>query len=205
MAVCRGRFRILSRLSAAGSIGAICFFDKLTTSDPWFLLPGLVLAVMSAGYIGGKFKEDAFWLFNARFALAIILATAVVCILCGGLTAILASLEYLFEFEVDAVHYRHVWTTGIALFGPVYGLSLMPKRFDEVLLMPSVRFSNQSGRFCSTQLHIGSTSGDLRRHPSFLCRQGLDPVGTPQRTGRLDGSDVCAWWHGKLPHCPALV
>ena len=120
----------------AGCIGAICFFDKLTAFDPWFLLPGLVLAVMCATYIGGKFKEDAFWLFNARFGLAIVLATIVVCIFCGGLSAILYSLKYLFEFNVKGVHHQHVWMTGIALFGPVYGLSLMPGRFDEVLVMP---------------------------------------------------------------------
>ncbi len=121
----------------AGCVGAICFFDKLTEFDPWFLLPGLVLAVMCAGYIGGKFKEDAFWLFNARFGLAIVLAIIVVCIFCGGLSAILYSLKYLFEIKVYSTHYEYVWTTGIALFGPVYGLSLMPRRFDEVLKMPS--------------------------------------------------------------------
>ena len=100
-----------------------------------FVLPALTLALMIAAYMRKDATEKALWLFNARLGMAIALAIIITVIFGGGISAILASLEYLFEFNVPSALYEHTWVTAAALIGPVYGLSLMPTDLDEELVL----------------------------------------------------------------------
>ncbi len=126
----------LVALLIAAALGAIVFYDKASALNPVFLLPGLALAIMSAGYIGRRDCDDAFWVFNARVALAIVMSALVVLIFCGGLVAIFASLDYLFEIDLGGEIFQHIWGVGLTLIGPVYGLSQMPATFDDAAGLP---------------------------------------------------------------------
>ncbi len=122
---------LASALGAA--FGLIYLFHELTSADPLFLFSGAALLVMTAGYLLPKTSERALWLFNARLGLAAVLAFVVALVFCAGLTAILASLDYLFDITIRGRYYEHIWATGATVIGPVYGLSLMPRNLDEEL------------------------------------------------------------------------
>lgn len=121
---------------AAGSIAALlCYFYTWTGGHPPFILPSLAVALMIAAYFRRGTSEEALWLFNARLGLAFGLAVVISIIFVAGLSAILASLEYLFEINVPLSLSLHTWATAATLIGPVYGLSLMPTDLDEKLVL----------------------------------------------------------------------
>jgi hypothetical protein len=126
-------------LAGAGAalLGVIYFFKDVTAADPMFLFGGTMLLVMTAAYLRKGADERALWLFNARFGLALLLAFVVAVIFCGGISAILASLDYLFDVSVRGTVYEHLWATGATLVGPLYGLSLIPRDLDEPLQFSS--------------------------------------------------------------------
>jgi len=113
----------------------LCYFYTATGGHYMFVLPALILALMIAAYMRKGATEEALWLFNAHLGMAIALAVIITVVFGGGISAILASLEYLFEFNVPSDLYEHTWITAAALVGPVYGLSLMPTDLDEKLVL----------------------------------------------------------------------
>lgn len=129
-----GRSALLA-LAAAGLAALLCYFYTSTGGHFLFVLPALTLALMVAAYLRPGASEEALWLFNARLGMAIALAIVITVIFGGGLSAILASLEYLFEFDIHHSLYEHTWVTAATLVGPVYGLSLMPADLDEKLVL----------------------------------------------------------------------
>lgn len=122
-------------LAMGGLAAVLCYFYTSTGGHFMFVLPALTLALMVAAYLRRGTSEEALWLFNARLGMAIGLAIVITVIFGGGLSAILASLEYLFEFDLPGSLYEHTWATAAALIGPVYGLSLMPTDLDEQLVL----------------------------------------------------------------------
>jgi hypothetical protein len=96
-----------------------------------FLLPGLVLAVMVAGYVHGEDNDNAVWMFNARLALAFIAAFIVALVFSGGLSAIVESLNYLFDADIDSDIHQHIWLTGATLIAPIFGLSMVSQSLPE--------------------------------------------------------------------------
>ena len=122
-------------LVLGGLAALLCYFYASTGGHPLFILPALTLALMVAAYLRRDTTEEALWLFNARLGMALGLAIVITLIFGGGISAILASLDYLFEIDVDNSLYEHTWVTGAALIGPVYGLSLMPADLDEELVL----------------------------------------------------------------------
>ena len=87
------------------------------------------LALPLAPYVG--FPRQGQWAFVARLAIAAILSFAAVGIFCAGLSAILASLHYLFDLPLPDEAFGHVWATGLCFVGPVVALSMIPRRAPE--------------------------------------------------------------------------
>lgn len=115
----------------AGLLGAgLCWFLRPLDLRFEFLLPGLVLSVMVAGYAGGE-RDDGIWMFNARLALAVILSALVTVVFGGGLSAIVESIRYLFGVDFDSDIHEHIWVTGATLIGAVYGLSMVSRNLAE--------------------------------------------------------------------------
>lgn len=122
---------LLLALAAALVAGGLAFWDVYLRSSHLFLFAGLLPLLMIAGFLRSDAKQGALWLFNLRLGLAVVLAVIVGLIFAGGISAILASLEFLFNVDLPWRAHEHVWVTAASLIAPLYGLSLMPARLDE--------------------------------------------------------------------------
>lgn len=130
----RGWSRRQNFLLAVGLAGlaAMAFvLQPVAAVEPLFLLPGLALLLMVAGYSGPRTQLAGFWLFNARLAIAILVATGVGLLFGAGLWAVLRGYAYLFPPGLNGEWDEHAWLTGITLVGPVCGLALIQARLDD--------------------------------------------------------------------------
>lgn len=93
------------------------------------LIPALAGMVLVAPYLG-RGDGAAFWMFSVRFAFAVLLAGLALLLFAGGISAILASLTYLFDLEVPERAYEHVWAATGLLAAPLFGLGQVPRDFD---------------------------------------------------------------------------
>lgn len=118
-------------VAAAGVTWLIASFAEVFHPVLLFLIPGLILLVMVAGFLRRDAKQGALWLFNLRLGLAALLAIIVGLLFGAGLSAIIESLRFLFDVPFPNEFHEYIWRAAIALVGPVYGLSLVPKTFAE--------------------------------------------------------------------------
>jgi len=130
---------LLLALVVAIVAGALAFWDVYLRSSHLFLFAGLLPLLMIAGFLRSDAKQGALWLFNLRLGLAVVLAVIVGLIFAGGISAILASLEFLFNVDLPWRAHEHVWATAASLIAPLYGLSLMPVRLDEEVALSGGR------------------------------------------------------------------
>lgn len=128
-------FGLLIGVAAAATL----WFHGVLGVHRSFFMVGLVFLLMTAAYLRPRASQAAFWLFNLRLGMAALLAILVAAAACGGISAVLASLEFLFEIKVPQDLYEHVWVTGGTLIGPLYGLALTPSQFDEEVDLESYR------------------------------------------------------------------
>ena len=117
-----------SLLLALPVAGAIWFWERLGVAPPALLL-ATVLTIPLAPYV--RRGLNGFWAFTWRLAHAAGLAFITVIVFCLGLSAILASLEYLFGIHIAGSFYGHVWSTGLGFVGPLFALSLLPEIFPD--------------------------------------------------------------------------
>ncbi len=103
--------------------------DSLAISS-WTLLLTVALAVIFAAYIFRRNDNASIWYFNFQLATGICFAVLSALILCGGLSLILKSIEYLFEVDISHRFYSDIWLTGWCFFAPAYFLTNVPTQFD---------------------------------------------------------------------------
>jgi hypothetical protein len=121
--------RHLLSLLLAGIVGtALWHWERLAVAYPVLFL-AVVLTIPVAPYLGGH--RDGFWAFVWRLAHALALAFIAVIVFCAGLSAILASIDYLFGISIESSVYGHVWSIGLGFVGPAFALSLIPPAFPE--------------------------------------------------------------------------
>ena len=106
---------------------AVFYWERLGIA-PAALLTATVLMVPLAPYIRGG--RAGFWAFLWELIHAAALAFIAVTVFCLGVSAIFASLQYLFGAGMDmSLIYGHVWSIGLGFVGPLFTLSLVPTRF----------------------------------------------------------------------------
>jgi hypothetical protein len=110
---------------------ALLYFDHLFKTSPLFLFAALAVLLMLSPYMPKRASQAALWLFNMRLALAIVLAIIVGLIFAGGVSAIVAGLDFLLGIKIEKSVYEHIWATAMTLVSPFYGLSLAPSDLDE--------------------------------------------------------------------------
>lgn len=118
-------------LVAAVGVGVVAYFERLTQVSFLFLLPGLVLVLMIAAFLRPGAQQGALWVVNLRLGLAALLASLAGIVFAAGLSAIAASLDFLFEAELPKNLYERVWAAAMSLVSPLYGLSLAPRDLAE--------------------------------------------------------------------------
>lgn len=115
----------------AGLVASLLMaFPDVSGTFPWTLVPGLAGLVLVAPFLG-RGDGASFWMFCARAALAGVLGLLVLVFLAGGLSAILASLSYLFGLGVSDELYQHVWSSLALLVAPLFALGQLTHSFDE--------------------------------------------------------------------------
>lgn len=116
-------------LVLAAAVGAaLWYWDRLGVAFP-ALFVAAVTAIPLAPYV--RREPAGFWAFIWRLVHAAALAFIAVIVFCAGLSAIFASIDYLFGVDIDSSLYGHIWSIGIGFVGPLFALSLVPTVFPE--------------------------------------------------------------------------
>ncbi len=110
---------------------ALVYFEPWFHSSSLFLFGGLLPLLMISPFLYHGANQGAVWLFNLRLGLAILLALVVALVFGLGLTAVFASLDFLFGANLGGDLYERVWILATTLVGPLYGLSLIPNNLKE--------------------------------------------------------------------------
>ena len=103
--------------------------DKLQWSS---VLPifSAALTISIAPWLFRKKDNASFWFFNYQLLNALCFAILSALILCGGISLIFVSIDYLFEIYIGSVFYQDTWLFGMTLLAPIYFLAHIPKQFD---------------------------------------------------------------------------
>jgi hypothetical protein len=115
----------------AFSAAAIMYFNITFATGELFFFAALFLMLMIAPFLNPKRKQGALWLYDLHLGLAIILAIIVGGVFGGGLSAVLAGLDFLFGIKISGDAYQRVWSAALILVGPLYGLALIPTDLTE--------------------------------------------------------------------------
>ena len=110
-----------------------------------FLLAGLAISVGLAPYLGRRAQNGAFWQFNHQLWLGALVAIAAGLVFAGGVSILLASIDYLFNVHVPRNVYLKVWTLAFTLIAPLNWLSMVPADFkDRVIEGEQVAFTSHA-------------------------------------------------------------
>lgn len=126
-----GSIRHASAAGFAALAFALLFWNDVTLTGQPPLVAALCGLVLLAPYLG-RGTGAAFWQFSLRVAMAAILAGLALFLFAGGISAIFASLTYLFGVEVPERAYGHVWAATGLFAAPLFGLGQMPRDFTAV-------------------------------------------------------------------------
>ena len=122
-------------LGAAGIalIAVVFFFQSALSLQPFLVVLTLLLCVGLAPYLGSRHPpvNAAFWQFNHRLWLGAGLAFFGAVLFSGGLSAIVETLELLFDFIFPKSTHEKIWTIGLGFVAPVNWLTLAPEDFSE--------------------------------------------------------------------------
>lgn len=89
------------------------------------LIPSVAGLVILAPFAGRG--SDIGWLFAVRLAFAALLSVLVLVLFAGGVSAILATLSYLFGLPVPEDLYGHIWVSVGLFAAPLFGLGQIPR------------------------------------------------------------------------------
>jgi Domain of unknown function (DUF4153) len=121
--------RHLLSLVLAASVGsALWYWDRLGVAFP-ALFAAAVASIPLAPYV--RREPAGFWAFIWRLIHAAALAFIAIIVFCAGLSAIFASINYLFGVDIKPSLYGHIWSIGLGFVGPLFALSLIPTTFPE--------------------------------------------------------------------------
>lgn len=93
------------------------------------LLPAGLLFLGCAPFLTRLRAGDAFWDFNRGLWLSAAFGLLVGLIFAGGLNALYAALEALFEVEIEGEIYQDTWIIGLALIWPLQAMAGLPRDF----------------------------------------------------------------------------
>lgn len=118
-------------------IGGLVYYGDWTMVNRLFLFSGLSLLLMVAPYLFQSASEENAWLYTLRLTLAAVLGFIAGLVFFAGLAGIASSINFLFDIKVTSYIYTTIADIAIFFIGPVFGLALMPVRFDEAFKLPA--------------------------------------------------------------------
>ena len=100
-----------------------------STTNIFFSLT-ILLSLLFAPYIKSTSTSDSVWYFNYQTGVAVFFAGLAALISGAGLSLSLASLDYLFNIDVEQKVYGDIWLFSWSILFPVYILANIAKVFD---------------------------------------------------------------------------
>jgi len=97
----------------------------------FFLGPALFLAMFIAPFINRHSETQEIWVFNYRLWAHIFITVLAAIFLYLGLSAIVASLDFLFGVKFYHDIYEDIWFVVATLFSPIVAMAGIPRQFDE--------------------------------------------------------------------------
>ncbi|MDF3025546.1 MAG: hypothetical protein K0R10_2907, partial [Alphaproteobacteria bacterium] len=117
--------------ASAGVVAAFAVIPDHFTSAQLFFGFAVALTMIFAPYINRATTEESLWQFNYLNGVGLAIAGISTFVLCAGLSAIIASMNYLFPIlDVPGRIYGDIWIFGAFFFGPVAFLYQIPRQFD---------------------------------------------------------------------------
>jgi len=127
-------------LLAAGAVGLALFLPATESAfesrAPYLAGAGVLAALAAVGWMVRRNSNGPLWTWCYRLLLRTLLGGVAATVLFLGTAAILASLEFLFDIEIDYRLYEDLQIVAFALFGPVFVLAGVP-RFDPAAEPPA--------------------------------------------------------------------
>jgi len=122
---------LAASFAALGLLFAAVFAPAHLSAAHVFLAAALGLFLLAAPFARRAVSGDTLWAFNYKSAIAVIFGGISTVILAGGLSAILASIGYLFEIKINGKLYADIWAIGWCLFFPLYVLAGVPREMQD--------------------------------------------------------------------------
>lgn len=119
--------------------GSLVYFDRFAQIHFELFFAGLLSLLMVSGFLRADGRPGAFWLFNLRLGIAVLLASLFGIVFAAGLSAILATIGFLFDLDWTGLGYGPIWVMAMTLVSPVYGLALAPRDLEEEVAIDPAR------------------------------------------------------------------
>ena len=117
-------------LFAAIVVALQMWHGKLYAQDT-VVIGALVLGLVTAPYLRSDATNESMWNFDLQLGVAVAMGSLAVVIVCGGLSILFGSIQYLFDVHFIDRLYAHIWASGAALIGPLFALSMLPAQLDD--------------------------------------------------------------------------
>ncbi len=141
---CEARGKSLGRsvvVSAAAAILAwlLVWYADQTRAWEFVILPALAGLVVIAPYLW-RGSAATFWLYAVRLLFAVMLGGLALLLGAGGVSAIFASMQYLFGVDIPEEYYLYLWSTTGLFLAPLFGLGRLPHCYDEQVVADSKQY-----------------------------------------------------------------
>lgn len=118
-------------VAAAAAVAALQVFHGRLYDQSLVVIGALLLATMVAAHLRRDASIEAFWRFNLKLGIAAAMGVLALLVVCGGLSLLLDSLEYLFDVRIAGDADSHIWVTGATLIAPLFALAMIPAEVDQ--------------------------------------------------------------------------
>ncbi|MEX0346476.1 MAG: DUF4153 domain-containing protein [Rhizobiaceae bacterium] len=134
-------FGLSIAISAACAVlaGVAVWYADQTRAWEFVILPALAGLVVIAPYLW-RGTSGTFWLFAARLVFAVMLGGLALLLGAGGVSAIFASLQFLFGVDIPEEYYLYLWSTVGLFLAPLFGLGRLPSRYNEQVVADSRQY-----------------------------------------------------------------
>ncbi|GEM_PF-4608465 len=110
--------------------GSFFLLNDYKPSAP-YLITASIIGLFCAPYFLKSAEDAECCQHNTSLASNILFAILSTLVLCGGVSAILASIGYLFEIKIHNKVFSTLWILGTSLFAPVYMLANTPTQTEK--------------------------------------------------------------------------
>ncbi len=117
-------------LAGLGLLLLAFFYPVHLSAGHLFLPAATAVFLLIAPFACREVSGDNVWGFVYKSAIAVMFGGVSTVILAGGLSAILASIGYLFEIKINGKLYADIWSVGWCLFFPLYVLAGVPRELE---------------------------------------------------------------------------